>query len=297
MTYLFAMTAATDGIEATAPAKWRSLNGAMGVFWEARCMAGARGYYVSSDPRMMIFFNDISAQFQMTNLGEGSKYDLRSMSRAIYVPAGTPMWTYASADHRFSHLDVHIHRERLLKIIAPAIGTSTARRALERPVETHDVGAIEALAALLVDEIAHPTKHPIYAESLIDSLVTAFLDIPAAQERDWKRKLSQTEVSKLLAHPIEDGELRLTVAEMAATVGLSERQFNSAFKNTTGQTPLQWQLGRRVDLAQQIMLESDTTMTDIAAKLGFTDQAHLTNVFRRIVGDTPAAWRRMHKTR
>ncbi|MDP9837128.1 AraC-like DNA-binding protein [Neorhizobium huautlense] len=291
------MTAYTEGITPTAPVKWRCLDGAVGVFWQASCKVGAKGYYVSPDPRVMIFFNDISAQFRMSNHGEGAGRDLRRMARAIYVPAGVPMWTSACADHRFSHVDVHIHRDRLLKFLAPSLGTSAAKTALTRPVETQDVGAIEALASLLVAEVENPSKHPVYAESLVGSLVTGLLDIPVDEEDGWNYKLSQAQMGKLVARAQMEGGLKLTVAEMATTVGLSESWFNKVFKNTTGQTPLQWQLGRRVELAQRIMLESDMTVTDIAAKLGFTDQAHLTKTFRQVVGDTPAAWRRMQKAR
>lgn len=291
------MTAYTEGITPTAPVKWRCLDGAVGVFWQASCKVGAKGYYVSPDPRVMIFFNDISAQFRMSNHGEGAGRDLRRMARAIYVPAGVPMWTSACADHRFSHVDVHIHRDRLLKFLSPSLGTSAAKTALTRPVETQDVGAIEALASLLVAEVENPSKHPVYAESLVGSLVTGLLDIPVDEEDGWNYRLSQAQMGKLVARAQMEGGLKLTVAEMAMTVGLSESWFNKVFKNTTGQTPLQWQLGRRVELAQRIMLESDMTVTDIAAKLGFTDQAHLTKTFRQVVGDTPASWRRMQKAR
>nr|WP_153357573.1 AraC family transcriptional regulator [Endobacterium cereale] len=291
------MTAYTQGITPTAPVKWRCLDGAVGVFWEASCKVGAKGYYVSTDPRVMIFFNDISAQFNMSNQSEGPGLDLRAMCRAIYVPAGVPMWTSACADHRFSHLDVHIHRDRLLKFLTPSLGTSAARAALVRPVEMHDIGSIEPLANLLVHEVDKPSRHLVYAESLVGSLVTGLLDIPIDDDEGWKYKLSQAQLNKLVSRAAMDGGLRLTVAEMAATVGLSESWFNKVFKNTTGQTPLQWQLGRRVELAQQIMLESDMTVTDVAAKLGFTDQAHLTKTFKQVVGDTPASWRRMHKAR
>ncbi|MGI2035442.1 helix-turn-helix domain-containing protein [Rhizobium panacihumi] len=296
MSYIPSMTASTQGITPTAPVKWRCLDGAVGVFWEASCKVGAKGYYVSTDPRVMIFFNDISAQFSMSNQSEGAGRDLRAMSRAIYVPAGVPMWTSACADHRFSHLDVHIHRDRLLKFLTPSLGTSAARTALMRPVETQDIGAVETLAGLLVEEVSTPSKHPIYSESLVGSLVTGLLDIPADDDA-WKYKLSQAQMNKLVARSATDGGLKLTVAEMATVVGLSESWFNKVFKNTTGQTPLQWQLGRRVELAQQIMLESEMTVTDVAARLGFTDQAHLTKTFRQVVGDTPASWRRMHKVR
>jgi AraC-like DNA-binding protein len=39
----------------------------------------------------------------------------------------------------------------------------------------------------------------------------------------------------------------------------------------------------------------EVTVAGVAAQLGFTDQAHLTKAFRQIVGETPAAWRRLQQ--
>jgi AraC-like DNA-binding protein len=83
---------------------------------------------------------------------------------------------------------------------------------------------------------------------------------------------------------------------MAATVGLSESWFSNVFKQTTGKTPLQWQLGKRIDLARDLLIgNGEVTVAGVAAQLGFTDQAHLTKAFRQIVGETPAAWRRLQQ--
>jgi AraC-like DNA-binding protein len=79
---------------------------------------------------------------------------------------------------------------------------------------------------------------------------------------------------------------------MAKTVGLSESWFANVFKQTTGKSPLQWQLAKRIELAQNLLLEGELAVAEIAVQLGFTDQAHLTKAFRQVVGDTPAAWRR-----
>jgi AraC family transcriptional regulator len=37
------------------------------------------------------------------------------------------------------------------------------------------------------------------------------------------------------------------------------------------------------------------SIAEISAQLGFTDQAHMTKVFRSVTGDTPASWRRTHQ--
>ncbi|WP_312794296.1 AraC family transcriptional regulator [Tianweitania sp.] len=293
MSYRHSMTWHTEGIRAVAPAKWRCLDGMLGVFWEAEGQAGAKGYYLSPDPRIMIFFNEVGQQIRMSSRDGRFGADSRRMTRAIYVPAGVPLWTEFTASLRFSHLDLHFHRDRLLKFLAPTIGRSAALAASSQPVEIQDVKALEALAALLVDDFTNPVRHPIYAENLIGSIVAGLLHIPGNKAGEQSEgRLTQAQMNKLVARVGACHDQRLSVAEMAATVGLSESWFASVFKQTTGKTPLQWQLGRRVELAQTLLMEGDLTLAGIAAQLGFCDQAHLTKAFRQIAGETPAAWRR-----
>ena len=100
-------------------------------------------------------------------------------------------------------------------------------------------------------------------------------------------------MNKLTARVDASQDCRMTVGEMAATVGLSESWFATVFKQTTGKTPLQWLLARRIELVQKRLVEGELNLADIAAQLGFSDQSHLTKAFRQAVGETPAAWRRM----
>ena len=292
LTYQHSMICHTEGIQPIAPVKWRGLDGLMSVFWDAEGQAGAGAYYLSPDPRMVIFFNDVSRQIRMSNRSGGfGRYD-RPMTRALYVPAGVPLWTRFDAWHRFSHLDLHLHQDRLLRLLSPSVGGSVARSILRRPVEIQDVGPIETLAGLLVDEVSNPSRHAVYAESLIAGIVTAMLDIPEQPRELPNARLTQAQMNRLVATVKTNGDRRMTVAEMAGAVGLSESWFATVFKQTTGKTPLQWQLGRRIERAQTLLSESGLSLVDIAAQLGFSDQAHLTKTFRQVVGETPAAWRR-----
>lgn len=280
-----------------APVKWRRFDGLVSVFWEAESQSGAKGYYLADDPRIMIFFNDVSSRIRISNQDGDFPQHYRPMTRAIYIPAGVPMWTNSKSMHRFSHLNLHMHKDRLLRFLSPTVGTSAAQAALRSPVEIQDVGALETLAGLLVDEISSPSKHAVFAESLVGSIVTGLLDIPEQDGEKASGRLTQAQLNKLFSRIDGLSDYRLTVAEMAATVGLSESWFANVFKQTTGKTPLQWQLGKRIDLAKKLLAESELTVAGIAAHLGFSDQAHFTKVFRQIAGDTPAAWRRMQQSR
>ena len=87
-------------------------------------------------------------------------------------------------------------------------------------------------------------------------------------------------------------EGRVLVLNLSAVVNLSEAHFSRMFKRTFGLTPHAFVLRRRLELAARLMLEGTESQTDIVLSCGFTDQAHLCNHFRRLMGETPAAWRR-----
>jgi AraC family transcriptional regulator len=268
----------------------------MGAFWQAESQKGAKAYFLADDPRIMIFFEDVSGKVAISNDGDASSNPARPMARAIYIPAGTPLWTSTNLHHRFSHLNLHVHQDRLVRLLTPSIGRSSALSALRRPVETTVEDSIEALARLVVTELDAQSKPAIFAESLVGSIFAGLLDIPAGRTGRDHGRLTTGQMNKLTAFVSASTAHRVSVGDLAGVVGLSESWFSSAFKQTTGQTPLQWLLHRRIGLVKGMLQSGELSVTEIAARLGFTDQAHLTKAFRQATGDTPAAWRRLHKS-
>lgn len=88
----------------------------------------------------------------------------------------------------------------------------------------------------------------------------------------------------------------LLIADLCALIQRSESHFARSFKRTFGVSPRTFVIQRRLELAGQLMLETDLCLSDIALRCGFTDQAHLCKHFRRSAGQTPAAWRRGLRT-
>jgi AraC family transcriptional regulator len=87
----------------------------------------------------------------------------------------------------------------------------------------------------------------------------------------------------------------ILVADLCALLQRSEAHFSRSFKRTFGESPHSFVVRRRVELAAQYMLTTDASLSDIALRCGFTDQAHLCKHFRQAAGETPAAWRRAHR--
>lgn len=80
--------------------------------------------------------------------------------------------------------------------------------------------------------------------------------------------------------------------DLATLVRLNPSHFGRAFRNSFGEPPHEYVMRRRVERAQRLMLSSDAPLSEIALDCGLADQAHLSRLFRRIVGETPRAWRR-----
>jgi AraC-like DNA-binding protein len=65
-----------------------------------------------------------------------------------------------------------------------------------------------------------------------------------------------------------------------------------AFRESFGAPPHTYLMRRRMERAQDLMLSTETSIGQIALDCGFADQSHLTRLFHKIVGESPAAWRR-----
>jgi transcriptional regulator GlxA family with amidase domain len=89
----------------------------------------------------------------------------------------------------------------------------------------------------------------------------------------------------------------IRAAELARVAGLSIGHFFRAFRETFGEPPLLYISRQRMQRCQQLMLSTDAPLSQIALDCGMCDQAHLTRVFRRIVGVNPGVWRRQFAQR
>lgn len=84
-----------------------------------------------------------------------------------------------------------------------------------------------------------------------------------------------------------------SISDLAKECRLSASHFTRAFRQSCGVSPHRWLLRRRVEQAKRHLLEGELGLAQIALACGFVDQSHLTRVFTRSEGHTPAKWRRL----
>ncbi|MFJ4683111.1 AraC family transcriptional regulator [Streptomyces sp. NPDC091377] len=82
-----------------------------------------------------------------------------------------------------------------------------------------------------------------------------------------------------------------SLTDLAAELGLSRYQLLRAFRTAMGLPPYAWLAQHRVARARTL-LDTGLRPAEVAPLVGFADQAHLTRWFRRVLGVTPAAYRK-----
>ena len=142
-----------------------------------------------------------------------------------------------------------------------------AHEALEAGAEP--LGVDEALTAVLLDMIDR------HAGGLNAVGVAGREPLAVRRAKDY-----------LAAHVDEQVELE----NLARAAGLSPFHLIRVFRKATGMTPHNWLIDRRVHMACNL-LRAGLSATHVAAQCGFSDQSHLTRVFKSRLGITPGRFR------
>lgn len=84
---------------------------------------------------------------------------------------------------------------------------------------------------------------------------------------------------------------KLSLAALAARLGLSERSLNRRFHQATGLGPLAWLQQLRISQAKDLLRQSNLPISEVAWQVGITDASHFGRLFRSQVGMTPTRYR------
>jgi len=168
------------------------------------------------------------------------------------------------------------------------------------PAQNCDVPARDVVALLLERAYrALPRNAEESGEYLVRAraLLQAGRPLAADASRESRRQpLAQWQIRRIHRYIEEHLESVIQIEHLAAAAHLSKSHFFRAFHRTLGQTPADYLRRRRIERAQQLMLTTRRSLAQIALDCGLADQAHLTRMFRRIVGETPGAWRGQQQT-
>jgi transcriptional regulator GlxA family with amidase domain len=83
----------------------------------------------------------------------------------------------------------------------------------------------------------------------------------------------------------------LDLAGLARVANVSKHHFNRCFAAAYGETPMRYLTRRRIERAQDLLRSANLTVTEICMLVGYSSLGSFSSTFRRMTGETPAAYR------
>lgn len=122
------------------------------------------------------------------------------------------------------------------------------------------------------------------------------LDILLRMLQPVSKKKMEPEFKEVIIRSVEQivqsPEQRLSVADMAKDVGVSESHYFKLFHEIYGQSPSSYMDRIRMERAC-LLLKSGISVTETSLELGFKTSQHFARVFKKIFGSSPSEWRKM----
>lgn len=140
----------------------------------------------------------------------------------------------------------------------------------------------------------------LYAEALASQLAVHLLRHHSSLGRRHKLKVvrppthqvSRRAISRVRDYVNDNLAGSLSLAEMAEAAGYSPHHFARLFKDATGLTPHRYVVGRRVEVAKNLLEATELSLAEVARLCGFSDQSHMGRNVKALTGATPARLRR-----
>ena len=85
---------------------------------------------------------------------------------------------------------------------------------------------------------------------------------------------------------------KITLSDLAEMSHFSPIYFHKLFYDTTGVTPYDYVLDKRIEEAKQLLSITNIPISDIAVCCGYADQSYFGKVFKTATGKTPLRFRK-----
>lgn len=137
-------------------------------------------------------------------------------------------------------------------------------------------------------------RRPLFELSLAQNVVRLLFDLAPLCRKHEPERTSDERVDQVIAMMHRSYNRELTIAELAASVFVSEGYLRALFQEKCGMSPKKYLNTIRVSEAKQLLIETSLGITEIAGSVGFSDPLYFSQFFRHSVGVSPTEFRKKH---
>ena len=165
---------------------------------------------------------------------------------------------------------------------------------LQQSFEMRDRHIASLILALRADsEDGSPAGH-LYGESLVTALAVYLqkrLAVFRPRTAQFRGGMPTARLKRVLEFIEANLGEDISLSALAEVAGMGPHYFSDLFKQSTGLSPHQHVLRRKMERAKEHLQNPKISVVEVSAILGFADQSYFTKVFRRAVGQTPTEFR------
>lgn len=135
-------------------------------------------------------------------------------------------------------------------------------------------------------------KNSPYGKKLCNaSLLELIYNIEEAVKLPLKNETHST-IFPVLTYINLNYQKNLSLSFLSEKSGYSKGRFSHLFSEMTGTTPIKYQNEIRLKTASEMLIATNSTVTEIALSVGFSDPLYFSRLFKKYYGVSPANYRK-----
>jgi AraC family transcriptional regulator len=217
----------------------------------------------------------------VASLDGGSRYDGADFPGAVtFIPAGVKRHAY--------------HGTGVIDYVTIGLNQRSLPAEMEPQGFTNQRDPVIHNLALTLHGEARAAGRPgtLFVDNLAATLTLHLMSKYAAAAKPSKpTAVCRTRLLEVIDYVRDNLADDMPLAQLAALAGMDVFQFARGFKRATGTSPHKFVIGQRVERAAELLARTTHPIAEIAHMVGFSSQSHLTTTFRKVVGETPLAYR------
>lgn len=161
-------------------------------------------------------------------------------------------------------------------------------------INIHDPWIYQIGLQLLANVQSPSSTTRLFGDLMAQSLSLQLLRNHSAEKKrdDLGRvKISRPRLQRALDFIEANLAADITIDDIANAAAMSPFHFAHCFRQSTGTSPHQYLIKRRIERAAEMLRHTTEPISQIALNVGFPNQSHFTTVFKRLIGATPFSYR------
>lgn len=220
-------------------------------------------------------YHDIVLRDGTIRAGDGKEYYQKDLRNTLtYIPRGVDVSGWSLLTKRKNSFTAIYFNPEL-------IGDEVQQRF--DGIDRENIYFYDAALAEIMKKVEN-----ILDEGILDELYSETLGLFAVlsihrsviSHQKGRAALSRS-VLDMIAEYVEANLGRaISLSDLAQVAGTSRFHFHRSFRATTGETPMQYVVRRRIERAKLLLADRSLTAEEVAALAGFHDAAHLYKTFK-----------------